>query len=106
MNSPLSETYTAATHTIDADNKNNPINNAKAINKPSFIFSSLFIFGIYDHYIVNKILFFNSVIVLSLTIQRTSKVNNSDNNVEYSISEIVHITSSNMNFHNNQEYGT
>jgi hypothetical protein len=56
-------THTAVSHTIDADNKSIPDNNSKAVNNFSFIFSSLFIFGIYNHYIVNKIYFFNRVIV-------------------------------------------
>ena len=40
---------------------------------------------------------------ISLTIQMSSKVN-SNNNVEYFTSKIVHITRSTMNFSNNQEY--
>ena len=46
------------------------------------------------------------LLLVSLTFQRTSKVNISDNTVEYSTSKIVNVTTSNMNFCHIQEYGT
>jgi len=48
----------------------------------------------------------STLLLVTLTIQKSSKVNSCDNNVEYSTSRIVYITCSNMNSGKIQEYGT
>jgi len=48
----------------------------------------------------------STLLQVTLTIQRSSKINISDNTFNFSKLEKVNITSSNMNFCQNQGYGT
>ena len=48
----------------------------------------------------------STVLLVTLTIQHTSKVNSSDNTFNFSKLEKVNITKSNMNFYQIQGYGT
>jgi hypothetical protein len=45
---------------------------------------------------IEKYILKSTVLQITLTFQHTSKVNSSDNNIEYSTSRIVYITRSNI----------